>query len=499
MRVLLQLGLFASVAAAACLSATLTPAARAETLGEALALAYDSNPTLLAQRAQQRALDEAFVQARAGYRPSLGASVSENYAESDLPKKFGGSKETKSTSLTLSASQTLFSGGRVAANVSAAEAQILAGREGLRAAEAAVLQQVISAYVDVRRDQEAVAIQQENVTVLKNQLDEAKAKFEVGQLTRTDTAQAQAQYAQAKGALTSAKAQLEISRAAYAAVVGRAPASLAAEPTLPGLPDSVEEAFDLADKNAPAIRQAVLAERASRAKVDAAKAANHPSVAATASYGPSNSALSRQDIYSNQFVAGVTVTQPLFTGGLNESLIRQAREQNTADRIDIEKQRRGAVQQVSQAWSNILSARANVATDEEAVTAAKVAAEGAREEYRVGRRITLDVLQAEKQVRDAELALVQARHDGYLAEAQLLAAVGRLEARNLLDSPKLYDPQAAFKKVRSAGATPLDGLAGALDSLGRAHTKPIGIALPSSDNASGLVRTGPGVDAPPVK
>jgi outer membrane protein len=198
-------------------------------------------------------------------------------------------------------------------------------------------------------------------------------------------------------------------------------------------------------------------------------------------------------------VAGVTVSQPLFTGGLNESLIRQAREQNTADRIDIEKQRRGAGQPVSQAWSNILSARANVATDEEAVSAARVAAEGAREEYRVGRRITLDVLQAEKQVRDAELALVQARHDGYLAEAQLLAAVGRLEARNLLDSPKLYDAQAAFKKVRSAGATPLDGLAGAFDSLGRPHTKPIGVTSPSSENASGVVRTGPGLDAPPVR
>jgi outer membrane protein len=166
----------------------------------------------------------------------------------------------------------------------------------------------------------------------------------------------------------------------------------------------------------------------------------------------------------------VVVTQPFFTGGLNSSNIRAALAQNTADRISIEGARRQVVQQVSQAWSTMASSRANVSSDIEQVRAARVAFEGTQEEYKVGLRTTLDVLIAEQTQRDAELSLVQARHDAYVAEASVLGAVGRLEARYLVTGVALYDPATSFDRVRHANSLPWDGLVDRLDALGAPRT-----------------------------
>jgi outer membrane protein len=477
--------------------------AQAETLADAIAMAYQSNPALLGQRAQQRALDETYVVARTGFRPTASVTGTAEYEREDFGRLGGyattasggavtsgggGHADSNGGGAQLTVSQPLFTGGRTESAVRAAEATVLAGREGLRATEAGVLQNVILAYEDVRRDQAIVGIRRNNVEVLASQLDETQTKFQVGQVTRTDTAQAAAQLAAARALLTSSQAQLQISRANYTAVVGQNPGDLAVEPPLPGLPSTVDQAFDAAEAANPTLQQAMNTERSSRAKVAEARAANRPTVALQGTLGYSGplSPLETRD-YDQSVTAMATVTQPIFTGGLNSSNIRAALEQNNADRIAIEGARRQVVQGVSQAWNTMAAAHANTGSDEEQVRSASVAFEGVQAEYRAGLRTTLDVLIAQESLRDAELALVQARHDEYVAEASLLNAMGRLEARTLLRGVALYDPAVSFDRVKRIGGVPWEGLVEGLDSLGGPRDRPA--ASPASVPAASSVQS----------
>jgi len=465
----------------------LAPAAgRAETLADAIALAYQSNPTLQAQRAQQRELDETYVQARVGWRPTASATGQTYWSRTDLGKEYGAAGEIVSNGTggyaqvpsggsyqenygqgQLSVTQPLYTGGKTAATVKAAEATVLAGRETLRTVEAQIILAVVTAYEDVRLNQQILGIRTDNAGVLRSQLAETQAKFDVGQVTRTDVAQAQAQLASANALLAVAKANLQISRANYAAVVGQNPGELAAEPVLPGLPGTVDQAFDIADSDNSALRQAQLTEQSSRAKVVEAKAANRPTVAATAGVGYLGALqpFGTQD-FDRTISGQVTFTQPIFTGGVNSSLIRQAMEQNTSDRIGIEGARRTVVQTVAQAWNTMVGDQASVASNEEQVRAAQVAFEGIREQYRVGLSTTQDVLLQQTSLENAQLVLVQARHDAYVAQAALLQAMGRLEARALVTGAPLYDPAKSFNRVKNAGAVPWEPLIAALDSVG---------------------------------
>jgi len=474
--------LTAAVSGAALCASGAVQSVRAETLADAIALAYQSNPTLQGQRAQQRELDETYVVARTGFRPNASVSATTEYQREDFGAE-GGSTTTASGAFVISQgsgkiesnaglaqltiTQNLYTGGRTEAGVQAAEATVLAGREGLRSAESGVLQSVVQAYEDVRRDQQIVGIRRNNVEVLASQLDETNTKFQVGQVTRTDTAQAEAQLAAARALLSSAQAQLQISRAEYTAVVGQNPGDLAVEPTLPGLPATVDQAFDAAEQENPALKKAVITEQSSRAKVAQARAANRPTVALQGSLGYEGplDPLNVHD-YDRAFTAMATVTQPLFTGGLNASNIRSALEQNNTDRIGIEYARRQVVQGVSQAWNTMAASHANTGSDEEQVRSAQVAFDGSQAEYRAGLRTTLDVLIAQENLRDAELALVQARHDEYVAEASLLNAMGRLEARALVRGVDYYDPVKSFNKVKHIGAVPWEDLLEKFDSIG---------------------------------
>lgn len=496
--------------AAAC--AALAAPARAETLAEAMATAYGTNPTLLAQRATQRALDETYVQARAGWRPTVQASVQAYYQHTDFGRGSSGTTtqasglstgasggggtqagagaagavatgSTGASSITstivgssaadlnygsgqIAAVQPLYTGGRVAAEVRAADASVRAGRQALRLAEITVLQQVVAAYVDVRRDQAILAIRGEATTVLASQAEEAAAKFQVGQVTRTDVSQARANLAAAQGQQALSRAQLAVSRATYAAVVGRPPGELAPEPPLPGLPAIVDQAFDAAEAGAPSLLQAQLAEASSRATIAAVRANLRPTVSAQASYGAQGvlSPFAARD-FDRVATAELVFSQPLFTGGLDSSLIRQALARNTADRISIETARRATVQAVSQAWETLQGQQAAVAADVAGLLAAQQAFSGIREQYRVGLSSTLDVLIQQQTLESAQLALAAARHDAYLAQAQLLAAMGRLDAADLVAGVDLYDPMRAFDRVKRRGATPWEPLIAALDGV----------------------------------
>jgi outer membrane protein len=456
-------------------------AARGETLGDAMALAYQSNPTLQAQRATQRALDETYVQAMANFRPQITVqstvSAESNNEVSDTTGRLAGRTQLNGNSIQIS--QPLYTGGRIAAGVSAAVAGVLAGRETLRAAEETTLQNVVQVYVDVRRDQESVEIARENVELLQRQLDESRARFAVGDITRTDVALAQTRVAAARAQLAGAQAQLATSRATYLSVVGENPGKLEAEPSLATLlPDDIDKALDMAERNSPRIREADYTEQSSAAKVAAAKAQTRPSVSLQATlgyYGGANSASQSPFVapppvspfvdYSRDITASATASFPLFSGGYYSSQIRQAAENNNVDRINIETARRQVLLAVSQAWNQLVGARASLAADEEQVQAANIAFEGTRQEARVGLRTTLDVLISEQDLADAQIALVGARHDEYFAAAALLAAMGSLEATDFVPDLPVYDPRTNFDHVRGADRMPWDGLVEYLDQL----------------------------------
>jgi outer membrane protein len=451
----------------ACLAAS-AGAARADTLADAIALAYQTNPTLQNERAQLRALDESYVQARAGYRPQANAQAQGAYQNSPTTLNL----DVIIDSATLNLSQPIYTGGLVSAEVRAADGDILSGRQKLRQVEGNVLQSVIQAYVDVRRDQQALSIAQKNVDVLRRQLEETKARFEVGQLTRTDVAQAEARLAGALAGLSSAQAQLGVSRSNYVAVIGQSPGDLAIEPPLDALPATVDQAFARAAKNNPGVLSADFAEQAAAARVAVAKSAYRPTISLSAQVGYESSLTTapllglRAGEVAHNFQAAATLTQPLFAGGMNASKIRQALENDNAQRLAVEEAQRQAVQSVAQAWSQLLAARSSIASNEQQVRADEVAYEGVKEEQNVGLRTILDVLNAEQELRSAQLALVNARHDQYVASANVLNAMGLLEAKALGVSVPIYDPQASFKRVKNAQALPWDSVIAAVDSVG---------------------------------
>jgi outer membrane protein len=440
-------------------------AAHAETLQEAIALAYDTNPDLQQQRALQRALDENYVQARSGFRPTASASATAGVDNG--PNGFGGSSTDTSSSASISVSQPIYSGGRISTTVDAVQADILQGRENLRQTESSVLQSVVQSFVDVRRDIEALRINQENVRVLQRQLEEASARFDVGEITRTDVAQAQARLAASQSSLASAQAQLSVSRANYASVVGQTPTNLEPEPVLPGMPDGFDQAIDVAQQDNPGLRAAQYAQQASQARVAAARAEYRPNLGLNASYGtafsPGGGSLTDRD----DFRATASFSIPLFTGGLNGSRVRQALERDNSALIGIDGARRIVLQQVSQAWALVLSTKASLTASDEQVRAATIAAEGVRQEAQVGLRTTLDVLNAELELRDAQLAQVNARRNNYVATAQLLSAMGRLEAKDLVNTVQVYDPKANFDRIKHKGAVPWEPLVEAVDKIAK--------------------------------
>src|SRR5579859_191224 len=500
------------------LAGVVAPPACAERLADAIALAYDSNPNLLAQRSVQRALDETYVQARAGFRSTLSFQGSATYLQTRTPHAAGGGlidtngdgipdavgrgiSESNSAFIGLSLSQPIWNGGRTASQVSAAEADILSGRESLRRVESQVMIQVIQAYVDVRRDQESVQIRQQNVDVLKKQLEESKARYDVGEITRTDVAQSESRVAAAQALLQSTIAQLAISRANYALAVGQNPGELAPEPSLAFmLPTTADEAFTVAEQFNPQLRAQQYTEQASRARVAAARAERMPTVGLRAQYGFTGPAAPfHQGLYSRDFLGSADVTVPIFTGGLTSSRIRQQIERNNTDRITVEIQRRTVLQNITQAWNQLIAARANIDSTEESVRAAKVAAEGTHEEQKLGLRTTIDTLNAEQELSNNQLSATQAKHDEYLAAASVLQVMGRLEGKDLIPAVTQYDPKRNFRKLRFAlGYVPWEEPVAIVDRALSVPPIPSTTDLPQEKAIGPGLQPGPTVTPPPA-
>lgn len=424
------------LAAGAGLMAAAAPPAFAQTLEEALSAAYHSNPTIGAERARQRATRQQTPQAIANALPQVtgAASYIKNDGTTTLDNRFFGvttpptrvvESNFNTTIYQVSGEQPIFTGFRNFNAIRAARARVKAGAAELALVEQDVLTRAAGAYFDVVRDMEVFDANTNNVEVLIRQKRESDLRFEVGEVTRTDVAQAEARLAQARANLTTAQARLAVSRATFVEIIGDAPSTLEDDPVLPAVPASLEEALSISREGAPSIIRSRMAERAQRRNVQVAKGAFSPTISLTAQYQfadqPSISA-----IEDEQFAYGARATVPIFLGGLNISRVREAKALHDQSRRQVEEAERRADAAVTGAFEQLQAARANIRSATAQVAAGELALNGVRREAQLGVRTTLNVLDAEQEFLNAKVALANAERDARLATFQLLAAMGAL-------------------------------------------------------------------------
>ena len=444
-----------------------------ESLYDSMLLAYQTNPSLRAQEADLRATDESYVQARAGAGPQINFNGQYSYQDARVQQPGSLFSPTTTTdfrgsngSADLSLVQPLYTSGATDAHIRTASDDILAGRQSLRDVESQVLLNVVTAYVDVRFDREALQIINDEIANLRTEFAETKAKGDLGVLTKTDVAQAQERLLAAQAQLKIAMGNLNIGAAEYMAVVGQNPGELEPEPDLPGVPGTADGAFTAAEANNPRLLAAIETERSAHDKVKQAKAANGPtlSVKLDAAVEPYLPYLQR--FYDKNVTAALVLNQPLFTSGMNSSKVREALEQDNRAELTVEATRRDVVQLVARAWDQLTATQDAIGIEKQQVAVEEAAVEGNRTEERVGTRSTIDLLNAESELADTRRALLQARHDQYIAQASLLSAMGLLEIRYLVPSAQRYDPQSSFKHVKAIDAAPWEGAVAAIDRIG---------------------------------
>jgi outer membrane protein len=428
----------------------------AETLREALVKAYNTNPTITAQRATLRATDENVPIARAAGLPSANATgdLTEFLVTGQnnflAPPRQGVARANVSV--------PLYQGGQVRNSVAAAKTRVEGGRATLRSTEADLFTNVVAAYMDVIRDEAIVGLNTQNVRVLDVNLQASRDRFQVGDLTRTDVAQSEARLALARAQLQSAQANLISSRESYIQFVGTPPGTLDTPPTLPYLPDSPASAVTVAIDNNPVLIAAAKERDASRYDVGVARASRLPQISAVGGASYTNylgsiasvpNDVNRIPNANKAVQAGLSLTLPLFQGGRPAAQVRQAEAFQSRAIENVTATERNVIAQARSAFAIWRSSEQVIQSSETAVNANKLSLEGVRAENSVGTRTILDILNAEQELLNSQVTLVTARRDAYVAGFALLAAMGQAEARDLgLDGGVLYDPVANYNRVR---------------------------------------------------
>lgn len=425
-------------------------AAWAEGLADALAGAYNNSGLLEQNRALLRAADEDVAVALSSLRPIIGWSADVTYSDSDARSSLTGVRSSSDTaaSLGLSAEIVLFDGGRSRMGVDIAKESVLATRQALIGVEQNILLQAVQAFMDVRSNTEIVALRRNNVRVITQELRAAQDRFEVGEVTRTDVALAEARLAGANALLAQAEGDLAEAQAFYRFAVGRDATALAAPPALPARPASVADAQSVAMRSHPDILRAQHEVTVSDLRVAVAKTAAVPQVRLQSRYGLTES-LDNSD-YNRGGSVGVAVTGPIYQGGRNSALERQAINGGTAARSALRETTQRIAQNVSTAFARVEVARAAIEASDRQIRAARTAFEGVREEATLGARTTLDVLNAEQELLDAQANRITAVSNQYVAAYALLASMGQLTAQNLRLQVQIYDPTAYYNQVRNA-------------------------------------------------
>jgi len=433
--------------AAVCLSAT---PVRAQTLLESLAAAYENNPDLAAARAGLRATNEQVPQAKAGWRPSVSLSADVGGQRTwTKTRSSEGSAVIYPRGASLNVEQPVYTGGQVAAAVASAESTVLAQRSRLVTTEQNVLGDAVTAYMDVWRDESTLELNKNNLQVLQRQLQATQDRFRVGEVTRTDVAQAESRVANAQAQVTAAEGSLQNSRAIFLRIIGLVPGTLRPPEQIRGLPESLPATIEQARATNPSVIAARFDEAAAEYDVRQALGALLPSVSVQGSISgnqDSSVAIQHTDTFSQQITAQVTI--PLYQQGAEYSVVRQAKEVANQQRLVVEQSRRAAEQQATSAWETWRSSRAQITSRREQVRAQQIALEGVRQENLVGTRTVLDVLNAEQELLDAQVSLVSAQRDDIVASFQLLSAVGRLTATELGLPVTVYDPVKDYDAVK---------------------------------------------------
>jgi outer membrane protein len=438
-------------------------------LEEALVQAYQNNPQVNAQRALVRATDEAVPQALSGYRPRINATGSSAVQWTDTtterrivipqtgraPPEVVGQRDKNSDrrypdTIGAQLTQNVFNGFQTANRTRQAESQVFASRETLRVIEQTVLLDAATVYMNVLRDTAVLELQRRNVEVIQEQLRQTRDRFNVGEVTRTDVAQAESRVAAAQSQFLTAQANLTTSRAAYRRVIGVDPGRLAnGTPVDRFVPGSLDLAVAQGQSENPAVNAAEFGVDVAQLQVRVNEGALYPSINVTASaqqsYWP-------QETTVKNFQASVLgqITVPIYQGGGEYSLIRQAKETVGQRRLELAQNRDQARANVVQSWGQLDAAKAQIDATRSQVTAAEIALNGVREEARVGQRTTLDVLNATQELLNARVALVTAQRDRVVASYTLLSAVGRLSVPVLGLQVPLYDPMIHYQQVRDS-------------------------------------------------
>jgi outer membrane protein len=435
------------------IAALMAGTASADTMREALVSAYNTNPTLTGQRETLKATDTTVDIAKAAGRPNISADVGLNrsLSQSGLFKVGILGEEFSATA---QVNVPLYSGGAVKNSVRAAKTRVEAGRATLRAVEGDVFTQAVSAYMDVIRDRAIVELNQNNVKVLETNLEATRDRFQIGDLTRTDVAQSEARLQLGHSQLAEAQGQLTASEATYRQVIGHAPGTLAPPPPLPPLPSSADEAVRIALTDNPDLlsvsRQAV----AAGYDVRVAEASRLPTLSAvgTAQYVNELGRTAVGALNSGtQTSIGLSTTIPIFQGGLPGARTRQAQAIEGQTLEQVVGTERAVVATTRSAFAAYDAAQKAIQAETVAVQANELALEGNRAEQTVGTRTIIEVLNAEQELLNSQVALVTAKRDAYVAGFQLLNAMGQAEAQELgLDGGPLYDPLGNYRRVANS-------------------------------------------------
>ncbi|MBI3710130.1 MAG: TolC family outer membrane protein [Proteobacteria bacterium] len=440
---------------AAVLLLAASPAA-GQTLEQALALTYRSNPQLLTERARLRATDEGLPQALSNWRPTVSINNSAGYNSRDT---FVDARSRSSSarspepdtlnqwSAAVTVAQPLYRGGRTTAETNRAENLVQRGRALLLGVEQSVFLDTVTAYANLLRDQAVLELTTNNVQVLQKQLDAVQDRFRVGEVTRTDVAQAEARLERAKSDRIQAEGNLTSTRANYLRVVGEVPGKLAAAPLPRNLPGSEREAIAGAPDN-PNVVAARYNELASQNDVDLIAGELLPSVSlnttASKAYEQAspNTALAQVGVTLN-------LTIPLYQAGSVEARTRAAKQTVGQRRMEFEDVRRRALEDSARFYEAYTTAKSQIGSFNSQIRASSIALEGVEQEARVGTRTVLDVLNAEQELLDGRVNLVRAQRDNIVAAYQLVGAIGKLTAKDLSLPVDVYDPATNYNFTRN--------------------------------------------------
>ncbi len=444
---------FLTVAAAVFVAAPVA----AETLSDALAKAYRNSGLIEQNRAVLRAADEDVASAVAGLRPVLNYAAGLDYVDPTVSDNLSGS-------VSLTASMLLYDFGRSQLGIDAAKETVLATRATLVDVENSVLLNAASAYLNVQRSEAFVELRENNVRLLTQQLRATRDRFDVGEVTRTDVSLAEARLAAARSGLAAEQGSLELAREQYKVAVGAYPGALAAAPRTPAIPGTEAAARTIARQENPLVKQVQHQVAAAELAVEDARRGVYPRLTG-------NARLSVDDDGDDSSSIGIELSGPIYQGGAIASGARRAQALRDQARAQLYTTGLLVDQEVGNAYANLGVAIASIDASDRQVRAASLALEGVREEFQLGARTTLDVLDQEQELLDAQTNLVSATVDRQIAVYRVLDATGRLTAQRLGLNVPIYDPAAYYNAVKDAPTVNVSPQGKKLDRVLRAIGK----------------------------